>query len=124
MKIIKVCVLLFLLGFLNTVSAEEVPKDSWVDSVSTALPTAFCQSHQYFRQCFKISQVECEETATSATRVCINKFKDKIPNVLQQPEDGNYWGSIIGKCTGETLETTLIKKRISNPKCDNPDNWK
>ena len=91
--------------------------------MTTALPTAFCNASQYFRQCFNVTAQECEETAASATRICLNKNKSKIPSVLQQPKDGTHWGTIIGSCAGEAYEITLIKKRINNRKCDNPANW-
>lgn len=101
----------------------EVNKTDWMNAVSTALPTAFCNSSQYFRQCFTVTAQECEETAASATRVCLNKHKDKIPNTLIQPKDGTHWGTIIGSCAGEAYEVSLVKKRIKNKKCDNPENW-
>jgi hypothetical protein len=105
-------------------NAVEVSKQAWIDAMSTALPTAFCNSKQYFRQCFNVTPPECVETAASATRVCLGKYKDKIPDVLNQPEDGTHWGSIIGSCAGEAYETVLIKHRIDNEKCSNPANWK
>jgi len=51
------------------------------------------------------------------------KNRDKIPNTLIQPKDGTHWGTIIGVCAGEAYELALIKKRISNKKCDNGENW-
>ena len=103
--------------------AVEVNKTDWVNSMTTALPTTFCNSSQYFRQCFSVSAQECEETATSATRVCLNKSINDIPNILIQPKDGTHWGSIVGKCAGEAYEISLIKKRINNPKCNDISNW-
>ncbi len=115
---------IFILLISASAHSAEVSKEVWVDSMSTALPTLFCQANQYFRQCFDVSQVECEDTAMSATRVCLQKYKDQIPNTLVQPKDGTYWGRIVGKCAGEAYEITLRKKRISNQKCNDPNNWK
>jgi len=119
-------ILLVVFVFLISASANsaEVSKEAWINSMSTVLPTAFCQADQYFRQCFDVSQTECEETAMSATRVCLQKYKDKIPDTLTQPKDGTYWGRIIGRCAGESYEITLRKKRISNQKCNDSNNWK
>jgi hypothetical protein len=119
---ILVVVLVFLIP--ASANSQEVSKEAWIESVSTALPTAFCRSDLYFRQCFDVSQTECEETAMSATRVCLQKYKNKIPNTLVQPKDGSYWGNIIGACAGEAYEITLQKKRISNKRCNDPNNWK
>ncbi|MEJ2097974.1 MAG: hypothetical protein P8Y38_12795 [Deltaproteobacteria bacterium] len=103
--------------------AAEVEKEVWIDAMSTALPTAFCQSEQFFRQCFDVTQIECEQTAASATRICLEKYKDQIPAVLNQPKDGSHWGRIIGKCAGEAYGIALQKKFKNNLKCKDPSNW-
>jgi len=106
-----------------TSAAVEVSKSDWYNGMSTVLPTAFCSSSQYFRQCFRVSAQECEETAASATRICLNKNDKNIPDTLVQPKDGIHWGTIIGTCAGEAYEITLIKKRINNTKCNDVRNW-
>lgn len=119
----KTAVFLCLVSLSFSIQAVEVSKNDWLNAMSTALPTAFCNSVQYFRQCFTISAQECEETAASATRICLANNKDKIPEKLAQPEDGTYWGTVIGKCAGNAFEIALIKKRINNTKCNDPANW-
>jgi hypothetical protein len=106
-----------------TTNAVEVNKSDWYNGMSTALPTAFCNSSQYFRQCFSVSAEECEETAASATRVCLNKNDKDIPSVLVQPKDGTHWGTIIGECAGGAYEATLAAKRINSAKCNDIRNW-
>jgi len=120
---IKIVIFLGIATFSCSILAVEVNKNNWVNAVKTALPTVFCNSNQYFRQCFNVTAQECEETASSTTRICLNKNKDKIPAILQQPKDGTYWGTIVGTCAGEAYEIALIKKRIRNKKCNNPANW-
>jgi hypothetical protein len=104
-------------------NADDVSKVDWMNAMSTALPTYFCQSNQYFRQCFQVTQIECEETAFSATRICLQKYTEIIPAVLTQPEDGMHWGSIIGSCAGEAYEVTFQKRRINSIECNDPNNW-
>jgi len=106
----------------STSMANEVSRSDWINAMSTVLPVYFCKADQYFRQCFNVTQIECEETALSATRVCLAQNKDKVPAQLQQPNDGAQWGNVIGSCAGSVFEITLKNKRISNSKCDNPDN--
>ena len=103
--------------------ALEVSKSEWIKGMSTVLPTAFCNSNQYFRQCFSVTAEECEETAASATRICLSKNDENIPDILVQPKDGTLWGTVIGKCAGEAYEITLIKKRLNNEKCNDISNW-
>ena len=118
------CLAMFAFCIVSTANAEQVSKTAWINAMSTALPTAFCQPHQYFRQCFDVTQIECEETALSATRICLQKHKAKIPNVLNQPNDGAQWGSIVGSCAGETYENVLREHRVNSNVCNDPANWR
>ena len=102
----------------------EVSKTEWVEAMSTVLPAALCKSNQFFRQCFRVSAHDCEETAASATKACLNKYTNKIPSTLVQPRDGTYWGTIVGQCAGSRYGTLLETKYIKNKKCSNPNNWK
>jgi len=120
---IKYYLSLFMLMLSFQSHAVEVSKNAWISSMTTALPTALCNSSQYFRQCFSVTAQECEETAASATRVCLNKYISEIPEIFIQPKDGTRWGSIIGSCAGEAYEVSLIYKRIKSQKCDNPAYW-
>ncbi len=104
--------------------AATVTKAEWLDSMSTVLPTAFCSAQQYFRQCFDVTAAQCEETAASATRICLARYKDEIPAVLNQPQDGTRWGTTIGTCAGQAYEATLLKQRRSDPKCNDPSRWR
>ncbi len=107
-----------------TAHAVEVTKKSWLESMETMVPTHFCQSQQYFRQCFDVSAEKCEEVAASATRVCLEKLESRIPTTLNQPQDGTRWGTQVGICAGQNYEGVLIESRISNAKCNNPNNWR
>lgn len=120
----KINALLFLvLSVPFSASAVEVSKADWLNAMSTALPTAFCQANGYFRQCFDITGEECEDTAASATRICLKKHNDSIPEILVQPEDGTRWGSLIGRCAGEAFDATLANKRKNTEQCNDVSNW-
>jgi hypothetical protein len=119
----KLIAVLMIIGFSNFVNAQEVAKDQWVAAMKTALPAAFCNSAQYFRQCFDVTAVECEEAAASTTRICLTELNSQIPNILIQPKEGTLWGTKVGECAGNAYETSLIKKRISNAECNDVSNW-
>jgi hypothetical protein len=119
---IKTFLLLGLL-FSSYSYAVDVSKNDWLTAMKSALPAAFCNSQMYFRQCFEVSAEECEETAASTTRICLKNNESEIPDVLHQPKDGTRWGTVVGECAGSAYETTLIKKRISNSKCNDISNW-
>ncbi|WP_028021673.1 hypothetical protein [Enterovibrio calviensis] len=123
MKVLTYIALLSIAGSFST-SAFEVEKADWVNAMKTALPTAFCAPQQYFRQCFDVTPVQCEETAASATRVCLSNYQDSLPETFVQPNDGAHWGTIVGTCAGEAYIATLPEKYLESEKCDNPDNWR
>ena len=115
------CVPLLLIS--TQVNAVDVDKAKWIAQMTTAVPVALCQSEQYFRQCFDVTAVQCEETMSSSTRVCLRKHENDIPNRLKQPEDGTHWGTIVGMCVGEAYEMTLAKKHKSEAICFDASHW-
>jgi len=102
----------------NTISKKE-----WIDYMQEALPKAFCDDKQYFRQCFKVMKQECMNTARAATRMCLNSKAAEIPEILVQPRDGSHWSSKVGECAGDAYENAIIDKRINSAKCNDPKNW-
>ena len=121
--IAKPVVGLFVLFLSIQANAVEVSKSEWMDKMTTGLPAYFCQSDQYFRQCFEVSAEQCEESMSSATRLCLQKYDDEIPDVLVQPSAGTSWGSIVGRCVGETYEVVNTQKRRSDAICLDPSHW-
>lgn len=116
--------LIIILALISAKSySVEVTKSDWLIAMKSALPTAFCNPSMYFRQCFKVTANQCEETALSATRICLENNKVNIPDILIQPKDGTHWGTIVGTCAGETYEKSLSKLKVSNTKCNNAANW-
>ena len=117
--------LVFLAALIALGAAPKtISRDDWVKALRTALPAAFCKPEQYFRQCFKVTQAECEQTALSTTRVCLEDLKDKIPETLKQPDDGGLWGAKVGECAGNAYEVSLTKKKIQSDKCNDPNAWR
>ena len=115
--------IIFIAVSLNQAAAQNVSKDQWLTVMKTALPAALCNSAQYFRQCFDVTAMECEEAAASTTRICLADLESNIPEILVQPRDGTYWGSKVGECSGNAYEVSLIKKRITSAKCNDISNW-
>ena len=68
------------------VLTNEVSKQEWMQHMRSVIPTAFCQSDQYFRQCFAISSNDCQEIMSLATRSCLNEINNKLPNKLRLPD--------------------------------------
>jgi hypothetical protein len=104
-------------------NADGVTKEQWISNMNTALPVLFCKSDWYFMKCFDISKTECEETATSATHVCLKSLQNEFPDTFHGLKDGEFWGTKVGECAGRAYEATLLYKRISNQECNDPNNW-
>jgi len=104
-------------------ASSDVARDIWADYMQKALPEAFCQEGSYFRSCFQANKEQCTYIADSVTSECLARYNEQIPDSLNQPEDGTYWGEKIGGCAGTLFEYKLLKVRISSQKCDNPANW-
>lgn len=104
-------------------TAEPLFKDAFIENAAASLPQTICNPSGWYSQCFNVIQAECRENVISAFKVCINKYKKDIPDMLNTYEEGYYWGEIIGNCTGKTYITMLGEKRIRNEKCDNPAKW-
>ena len=107
----------------STVAAEEVSKNFWVESMRTALPRTFCQSMEFFRECFDVNEDQCIEAASLATKICLHKYINQIPDSLIQPKDGAKWGNIIGQCAGENYHQTLSRMFKNTKECNDMDYW-
>jgi hypothetical protein len=114
-----------ILSFASLAWAEEntITKQAWIEHMKTALPKAFCEQKQYFRQCFKVTEQECLNTAAAMTNMCLNKKAPEMPDILVQPKDGSDWGGKVGECTGESYESALLDKRINSDRCNEVKNW-
>jgi hypothetical protein len=91
MNSVQSSILVIILVLLISASAhsQEVARDVWIDKMSTVLPAAFCMAGQYFRECFDVSQIECEETPHSllpgfASKNIRSKFQKSSYNLRME----------------------------------------
>ncbi|HKJ18730.1 MAG TPA: hypothetical protein VJ984_15355 [Xanthomonadales bacterium] len=120
--ILRICCLTMIL-FSMPLKAVEVPKADWIEHLKSIIPTVFCSSEQYFRQCFDVTIEQCEEAMSSSARVCIANLEDQIPEMLVQPDDGTHWGNVIGQCIGASYDQVHKDQRSRDPSCVDPTNW-
>jgi len=112
-------VLILILSILSTeILAEGIPKDKFLFAAETAFPVKFCNPQMPFRQCFNITPQECEETISSATRVCSKNLNNQIPNFIMSREEAGKVGKDIGSCAGQAFALTHHKKFITNKQCN------
>ena len=112
-------VLILILSILSTeIMAQGIPKDKFLSAAEIGFPVKFCNPQTPFRQCFTLTPQECEETVSSATRVCIKKLNNQIPAFIQSREDAGKIGKDIGECTGQAFAMTHYQKRIKSEQCN------
>ena len=124
----QVLIALFFIGILAAVAnASEnkwtIYKDQWIEDVLTDFPKKFCGSDQYFSQCYDVDQGECEDAVMSACKACIDKYKDVIPDILTQPQDGRHWSQVISQCAGNVYDAALKDKKKKSAKCGDLRTW-
>jgi len=123
-RALRIALLLSIGLWCGAASAAEVARSVWIEKMETVLPTLFCQPESFFRQCFTLTAAQCEETAASTARVCLKKLSPKMPDPLVLPDDGQKWGTEVGKCAGESYEIANHKKKKQTAKCNDPSAWK
>ena len=112
------------LGVSTAWAGETISKNDWVGHMKQSLPAYVCKDGSYFRSCFSVDAKGCNAAIAEAVDGCVSQMGSKIPAQLNQPEDGKKWGEQLGSCAGTAYEKKLSGKKISNDKCNNPDNWK
>lgn len=116
--------LLLIAAFMHLPLAHAATgREPWLDTMSTVLPATFCQPTQYFRACFSVSAKACETAAAAATRVCVKRYRDSIPDPLGQAE-AEHHSRVLGACTGVAYEAIFASRRIPSKRCDDPQNWR
>lgn len=115
--------LLFATLAYQPLAHAQLSREAWLDRMSTVIPAMFCQPTPYFRACFSVSAQACEEATASAARVCIRQHRDSVPDPLNRADAGKQ-GSVLGACTGTAYEAMLAIQRLSNERCNDPNNWR
>ena len=109
-KLLVLAPLLFLPLYANSVS-----KADWADKMSEQMPSIMCQSNQYFRTCYNVSEQTCQSVASSAISTCLSQNDSKVPNILNE-QNGRQWSSTIGQCAATKFDSQLKNKRNTNNK--------
>ena len=105
-------------GAFPTIAAE-VATDDFYRYVTTSFPKIFCQSHLYFRQCFKISELECKEAILGGVEGCISglKKRQELPSRLDDVQGANV-SSWLGACAGIAFENIFKSSQIHSEYCN------
>ena len=114
-------IVVLILAFSATALAG-VSKVEWMAQMQQQLPITFCKPGWYFRECFRITETECVDTASYTTRQCLRDIESKLPPTLDETS-GREWGTKVGTCAGSAFELALSSKKVNSTKCNDPSNW-
>ncbi|MEE4329939.1 MAG: hypothetical protein V2J10_03675 [Wenzhouxiangella sp.] len=103
-----------------TAAQNQLDSQTWMNGMIETLPDFFCKDDQYFMQCFEVSEAECREVTRRLTEVCIEEVTDRIPALLDMPDDGRQWGTEVGRCAGIAYDMEMVESRSKTPACNPP----
>jgi hypothetical protein len=96
---------------------RQVPREKWVLHMESGLPTMLCSPGSVIRECFSLSQKECEQGMASATRVCIGNLSSRIPEEISLPIEGQRLGGDVGDCATDAYASTNQKLYTPTQAC-------
>jgi hypothetical protein len=102
------------------------PAIEWMDRMQSMIPSLFCKDKSYFRECFAVSQQECEQETIRVTRICLKSKEDELKTAFKNSatrEVAEKWGGLIGECVGTAYEFSFKDKRSNNSKCSDANIW-
>jgi hypothetical protein len=110
-------------------SNKEAVVAKWTDFMRSALPSDICKPGAFLRECYAVSQEECEREAVRAVRICLEVHREDIQSnfSVASKEDvrrsGGKFGKVIGECAGQNLDLTFKGKASKDLKCSDVSRW-
>lgn len=106
-------------GVLATESTSQdfLSNRQWQHNMRHQFPLKICEPNSYYRQCFTISESECQAFALTLTNACLKALKDKIPENVHLKDDGIALGGLVGACFGDLYESYMAHKKLSLDAC-------
>jgi len=112
--------LALILGVGTAQAQNQVTAEAWTAGMIETLPDFFCQTDQYFMQCFEINQEECRSVTKQQAERCLDEMGSQIPARLNMPDDGRKWGTDVGRCAGIGYDLALADRKSDAPRCNAP----
>lgn len=116
-KMTRIFAALPLLFLVSLSHSAEVPIDVWLHHLTVALPVGFCEQGSAIRSCFTVTNEQCEQGVVSATRVCINGMKRKLPKFIRSKDEGAKLGGDIGSCAEDAFVLANKQREVLTQDC-------
>jgi hypothetical protein len=77
-----------------------------------------CQDKGVFRQCFSITQADCEKSVRGMAKLCEKPLSRRMPQTLKTKRDAGFWGSQYAVCIARRFaEIHAEKMNKKNKDC-------
>lgn len=107
-----------------TPATTTVDKTTWKQSFRDLFPAAICADGTYIRSCYTLSAAQCHQEMSVATDSCLLQYDERLPDPLQQPQDGRAWGGTIGQCAASLYLLKHSQQRRNDSRCEHPEAWR
>ncbi|OQW48596.1 MAG: hypothetical protein A4S09_04145 [Proteobacteria bacterium SG_bin7] len=96
-------------------------RGKWQSYIKKNMSSVFCHDGGYFRSCFPIDLSECKTSVIKTSQDCFSSMK--FPDKIDLDRHGIYFGSKVGYCVGQKLESDLQNRKSRDSKCVDPRKW-
>lgn len=98
-----------------------VSNEEWMTMMSRDLPSAFCDSREYYGFCFDTDKDTCGLAVQRIASKCYKKIS--IPRNIRLSTQGIDLGQWLGRCVGGEYEKQMSGKRKNNTVCKESRQW-
>lgn len=98
-----------------------VSNEEWMTMMSRDLPSAFCDSREYYGFCFDTDRDTCSLTVQKIASRCYRRIS--IPRSVRLSTHGIDLGQWLGRCVGGEYEKQMSAKRKNNAVCKESRQW-
>ena len=109
------CALFIAVGILaasGAARADTVSQEDWLRSFRVQFPHTICTAYpNVFMTPYGVSQDDCKRMILKTLDFCLELNRELLPPVLNQPDDGQFWGQKFGECSG-SVYGAVMKPRL------------
>ena len=78
--------------------AESTAKRAdWINQMQQNLPVNLCESSNFIRQCYTVTEFDCLVVTRHAVQGCLKRMEQDLPDLFTV-KDGEHWGGITAHC--------------------------
>lgn len=83
-------------------SGSAVARSQWLKALPQAMSEEFCNQSSPLRDCYPLSEADCQEQVVKKTVSCMKRYRAQIPDEMESG-DLSTWGKQIGVCANDQM---------------------